>query len=258
MRYWLSLIDLGVPSDALSFSQTSFMQPLHLAVETPRHQLSASPTLQDRISNPDGRLRGGYEISSPLTYGASQGCTLGFTAITKDGETPGTQVLVTVSHCSHVPFHPDNWPWYQDGGGSFIGREILDPRTFTCRVKKFGFMVLRRCLWADANLLGVDQYQDSIGIALGDIGRTTEKDDCDQCSATIEIDEESPIIRIRSQDGIIVDNEPLHKIGKETGWTYGNVEDTCADRKYEDTDIYIKWVLPPFWWVAGHAGRLSG
>ena len=160
---------------------------------------------------------------------------MGFTAIPKSGDYAGSKVAVTAAHCSRVPFHPDDWPWYQDGGGSFFGRELLDPNVHRCPIGWYG--KFKRCRHADANLLWVE---DSIDIALGDIGRTTEKDDCDQCSATVEVDEDSPIIRIRSQDGMIVDNEPLHKIGKRTGWTYGNVEDTCVDREYEDTDIYIR------------------
>ena len=229
-------IELAVPIETISFSVEPAMQILRMPLETPRIPLSASASLEERIRVPDGRLRGGYEIQTPED--ASGRCTLGFTAIRMIGDKD--KAFVTASHCSYVPWLEDDGGWYQDWGGAFVGQEVTDPETHRCEKDVFGPNPTKDCRHADATLVGVSSFQDNVDIALGDIGRTIERDDCDHCSASRTIDQDNPIIRIASQDGRIVDNEQLHKIGIATGWTYGNVEDTCSDVEIDDSDIVIR------------------
>lgn len=50
---------------------------------------------------------------------------------------------------------------------------------------------------------------------------------------SLTIDHANPTLQITAENGYIIENEVLHKIGKTTGWTYGAVEDACADYEFD-------------------------
>ena len=67
------------------------------------------------------------------------------------------------------------------------------------------------------------------GVAIGDIGRTTERSSCRSCEISVAIDTVNPVIRIVATRDYIIVGEELDKVGVRTGWTYGDVEETCVD-----------------------------
>ena len=105
--------DLAIPIQMLSFAHASPVQQLYGTSRSvpSRPRMSSGPTLQDVISEPDDRLRGGYRIQAE---GAADVCTLGFTAAV-DRHTPGgyPSYFVTASHCSLWKFQLDHGYWNQ-------------------------------------------------------------------------------------------------------------------------------------------------
>ena len=239
--------DLAIPIQMLSFAHASPAVPL---VGTSRSTLSrpamsSGPTLRGVISAPDDRLRGGYMVQAE---GGPGTCTLGFTAAVKR-LTPGgyPSYFVSASHCSKVRFSLDTGYWHQpdtlprpvaeppeDPYPPGVGQETKDPEVHFCYIRNEG---LRSCRHSDASLVQT-YFRYDYGdfppprlIALGELGRTTERSNCASCEAPITIDTASPTISIVGTRSMIVDGEELDKVGQRTGWTYGNVEETCEDKQ---------------------------
>ncbi len=236
--------NLAIPIQMLSFAHESPAVPL---VGTSRSTLSrpamsSGPTLRGVISAPDDRLRGGYMVQAEGTGT----CTLGFTAadVYVEGMIVVPTYFVSASHCSKVRFSLDTGYWHQPDtlprpvpeppeGPRGVGQEVRDPEVHFCYIRNEG---LRSCRHSDATL--VSTYVTDIAdppmprrIALGEIGRTTERSNCSSSEAPITIDTVNPVISIVGTRSMIVDGEELDKVGQRTGWTYGNVEETCEDKR---------------------------
>lgn len=176
-----------------------------LKVPMPR---TMSHTLLDQ--HPASLIEGGWLIGP-------SGCTLGFPAFRTDG----TPVFVMNTHCT-----PTN-PGFDGGaitqGGVHIGTEILDPPGWNCGVWT--------CRHADAALISADRP-----MAFGKIARTTERTTADQSGGPLTIDHGNPTFTITGRRNDVFENEPLDKVGTRTGWSHGNVEDTCTDVFFDDDD----------------------
>lgn len=184
---------LGIPNEAVAIVNVS--RP-----HTSSHTL--------RSAHPNGVLEGGWQIES----GAGT-CSLGFVALRSDG----SPVFVTASHCTTTS------PGYDGGtitqGGVVAGSEILDPPVFACP-----WMGVPECRNADAALISASRP-----ISLGKIARTTARTDADISGGPLTIDHANPTFTITSKYPDTFENEPLDKVGRTTGWSHGNVEDTCTD-----------------------------
>ena len=184
------------------------------------------PTLRHRISVPDSSLRAGYQI----TANGGGTCTLGFTAIAR-----GEPVFVSNSHCSRDAWSLDHGSWGQPYTSPPVGVEIRDPGRRLCLEFNpavplpFSLppFIPHPCRDADAALIRV--HAAAPDIALGQIARTTDRSNCEDCSMPLDIDEDNSTIEITSFQGFNVLWETLHKIGRTTGWTYGYVVQTCVD-----------------------------
>ena len=91
-------MELSFPVEMLSFSEESPIRQLRISSGKRYTPSSSRPTLQDLITIPDARLRGGYGVKA---LGGGY-CTLGFTAMRT--ERPATTVFVSNSHCSRIPY----------------------------------------------------------------------------------------------------------------------------------------------------------
>lgn len=120
------------------------------------------------------------------------------------------------SHCTATRASYDGAYTYQ--GSNTWGKELLDPIDHSC------FFWNNPCRNADAALI-----EALVPIELGRIARTTSSAGCEDCLQPLTIDHTNPFIQIRSKGDDTYENETLQKIGQTSGWTYGNVEDTCAD-----------------------------
>ncbi|MDE2872603.1 MAG: hypothetical protein OXQ94_13065 [Gemmatimonadota bacterium] len=220
---------LAVPIAMMSFYETPAVQVSAVLGAKSYTSSANGSTLRSRISVPDSSLRAGYQIQA---VGGGY-CTLGFTAITFDGQ----PAAVSNSHCSSTAFSLDNAWSGQPTNSYHFGWEIVDPDKKWC----FGLtppfkigpipipipLVPHPCRDADAALMRVDTAK--AAIALGEIARTIDKSNCDDCRMSLDIDEDNPTIQITSIQPYNVANEILHKIGRTTGWTFGAVEQTCVD-----------------------------
>lgn len=151
-------------------------------------------------------------------------CTLGFNAQLGSGNGFVTNGFVTNSHCTKKrgevegTQHSQPWP-------GIIGTEILDPPFFTgspCPSK-------RKCSYAD---VAFDQLSQGVTAELGYLMRT---DSVNLGSLTIDgrfrIVGEAP-----SNAGV---GETLNKVGRTTGWTQGNVTNSCANVNVAGTTIIM-------------------
>lgn len=184
---------IGIPDEAVVFWEVEEVSV-------------ASLDLDD--AQPQGLIQGGWRIN-----GGGGGCTLGFPAKRASN---GAEVWVTASHCTLYDHQYDGGAFYQPS--RLIGYEILDPPPHTCGI----FPDL--CRNSDAALISA-----SAQIHLGKIARTTQSSGCDQCSAPLTINLNNPTFTIREASGYLFEDQTVHKVGQTTGWTYGAVEDVCAD-----------------------------
>ena len=230
--------DLAVPAGMISFSATSAVDELYLPVnEASMSQHPDSGTLRARTE----RLTAGYRVQAvPERY-----CTLGFTAVP---ERSRVELFVSASHCSQTRWSTDGGIWFQPAfnlathDDYSVGDEMLDPEPHDCLRNEW----VQRCRHSEATVVAVDTtppYRIP-PIALGQIARTTERVDCNDCSASVQIheyDKSMTITDVRVDRGGMV-GEILDKVGHQTGWTYGRVSSTCVDYTTVDefeTVVYI-------------------
>ena len=220
-------VELAVPVEMISFSEESPIRQLRESSRK-RYMPSSGHTLEDVIKIPDAGLRGGYKVKA---LGGDY-CTLGFTAMR--AKRPTDSVFVSNSHCSRIPYSTDYAVWGQPDSldDQHVGYETFDPETRRC--SKWRPFFRHDCRESDAALIAVTA--DS-GIALGDIARTTERKDC-ASDCKIKIDPANPVIRIGSARRTNMVNDELDKVGAKTGWTYGDVKETCKDKRQEG-GVYV-------------------
>ena len=220
-----AVVELEIPDEILFFSTASPIE-LHVSSAAAEPPLSTSNTLQG--VSPDGRLTGGYQVQA---VGNTE-CTLGFTARTQTRA--GTPVFVSNSHCSKRSFKLDRGDWGQPNTATIVGDEIRDPSLRRC----WKNATRQSCRESDAALIKTNADTE---IAMGEIGRPEKRHSLNGCPhGCLVINSDNPTIQIRGRSHSILDNEELDKVGRATGWTYGDVVKTCEDLK-SDTDG--KWRL---------------
>ena len=269
--------DLAIPLQMLSFAQASPAEPMYGTSRStrPRPRASSVPTLQDVISVPDDRLRGGYMVQAEHTTGT---CTLGFTA-TVMRKNPMVQLadtyFVAASHCSWHPFFLDRGYWNQPDNARGperedprhdyfprgVGREAIDPNPVPCYVdggwhKCHSDASLVQTYYIPDYVLPGDEHQIPRLIALGEIGRTKKRSNCGLCpDPVIAVDTVNPVIHIVSTKSNIVVGGILDKVGQTTGWTHGSVLDTCEDFNTQRFGVYIRCAIEAY---VTHGGGDSG
>lgn len=230
----LLLGQLHIPREAVIFEQTEYAMPF-------------SHDLRDRFSLYTSGLQGGWEISP--------GCTIGFPAIWE-----GSSVFVTNSHCTDAMYSYDGGSFFQPNSLSYprIGYERHDPPSYTCG------WIPDPCRNSDAAVIAAE-----VPIELAKIARTTYWAG-DGSSGSIIIDHDRPTFTITSRNNNNMQGEYLDKVGRTTGWTYGDVLDTCDD--VELSDGYVRECAdkvdaagdegdsgsPVFLWNFDHSVELRG
>lgn len=149
-------------------------------------------------------------------------CTLGFVA-----ESDGVRVLVTNSHCTDHVFGLDNpsYPWHQphpQANPDTIAWEWIDPPSFDCRDD---LLRLRRCRNADAAALRLTDFGQLGYIARTRYARWHEP-------GSTEINDQDPWFQLVRRKDNNMEGETLDKIGVATGWTFGDVTNTCEDKTF--------------------------
>jgi hypothetical protein len=218
------LPDLGIPQEALMVVVEGAGTDLGAAGRLP-----ASPnrtlTLQDQ--HPQGLIQGGWEIRRP-GVNQSHVCTLGFAVLRASDASPG---FVTNSHCTEIRTAYDGAEFRQPSG-PVIGEEILDPPWYVCPA-------YFSCRNSDSAL--IEAHAD---LDLGRIARPASSTPvgCEHCVGDLTVDSSQPYFTITAKVAHVFENELLNKVGRTTGWTRGDVEDTCDDRKSELEGSGDPWV----------------
>ncbi len=198
----------------------------------------AEPAADLRRFSPDSSLQAGYSIQ---TYhpdpdpDSSNRCTAGPSGVRGFGHPtkwfPPRQYFLINSHCSGVGFMRDTMTVGQPGVvRNPVGKEVADPEVLHDKCGKWPFKYY--CRHSDAAVVKVDTLLTDRSVALGMIARTREGIRRRQESEPplhIEVDPEDPTIEIVSVWGGAVKHEMLDKVGFVTGWTRGEVLETCKD-----------------------------
>lgn len=176
-------------------------------------------TLRDRVRP----VHGGYQINFfPTPSVVTLVCTLGFNAVSG-----GTNSFVTNSHCSNVQGGSETpTDYYQPLRGgttfnadNFIGVEVHDPHYFISLDCPAG----RMCRYSDAARA---EYAEGQEFLLARIARPVASD---PQLGTLEVDPVNSMFRVVSEQRNPVLGEVVNKVGRTTGWTFGEVFATCVN-----------------------------
>jgi hypothetical protein len=171
-------------------------------------------SLQDQVRP----IAGGFEVAN------FKSCTLGFNAFRE-----GVFGFVTNSHCTSRQGGVEDTRFYQNylaSGGEFVGVELADPDYFSGGDCPEG----RRCRFSDSSFIRYEAAN------LGDYGKLARTTSRGALSGSREIQTKTPRFTINGR-ALGVRGKPVNKMGRTTGWTFGNVLATCVDINVADTDI---------------------
>jgi hypothetical protein len=233
----------GIPSDAFAVELASPLKPL--------------ADLQTARVRP---VVGGYQINflnvNGVVPGVSLLCTMGFSAISELPPFTPNRSYVTNAHCTGtsgdgatVPM--DHYQPLMDpdddlfvNSEELIGRQVDDPfwslalDCIDADDAEGGLRLPAPCRWSDASR---GEYVADVPFQLGRIARpalynssTTEV----PVAGGLEIDAKNPTFRIVKEQPFAVLGETVHKVGRTTGWTSGEVIGTCID--YVTDDAFIR------------------
>lgn len=206
------LDQLGIPRDAVIIEKTD--------------PIIYTSTLQDRIRP----IQGGLQIAFSNFL-----CSEGFNGIRS-----GISGFVTASHCTNKQGGVEGTQHYQNfvASGNLIGTEIADPiySRSLCRINGINGRV---CRYSDSEFSSL-----SPGV-LQSLGFIERPDSINTNSLTI-----AGSFNITSEGDSFVGDQ-INKVGRTTGWTQGQVSQTCVNVGASGTnivqlcqDIAIANVLP--------------
>jgi hypothetical protein len=167
-------------------------------------------TLRDRVRP----VVGGLQINFPGYL-----CTLGFNAVAN-----GQNSFITNSHCTTTQGGTESTPYWQplqSVDGVQIGTEAADPQYF----RRNGCPGGRRCRYSDAARV---RYASGIQFTLGTIARTTGPN-----NNSVTIDGSFSI----AGEGSATVGQVVSKVGRTTGWTQGQVTNTCVNTGVQGSNI---------------------
>lgn len=202
-RLWAEgqLATLGVPAEAVIVEEVEPIRPLI--------------TLRDRFRP----VPAGVQI-----YFSGYVCTLGANAYRG-----GTFGFITNSHCTNTQGGVESTRYYQHNtSGGAVATEIADPGYFTGSGCPSG----RRCRYSDSSFARYDST------SLGEyrkVARTTSYGT--SSSGSLTVSSSSPRFTINGTAGYPSSGQYLDKIGRTSGWTYGQVIATCTDVNVSGTNI---------------------
>lgn len=177
----------------------------------------------------------GFQIYNPATGG---GCTLGFNAVIG-----GQNRFVTASHCSTTQYVIDGGAQRQATSlDAIIGTELHDrERTESCSGDTRRF-----CRRSDSSIYG---YSAGISPDFGYIARTLSVGN--GAAGSLVVDAANPRFRIVAKTANA--GQPvgtwIHKVGRTSGWTRGQVTSTCVRLSY----FNCQWVSKT-WSEPGDSG----
>ncbi len=203
----------GVPRDAVVFTVTEPTESLN--------------DLTDRVRPATGGLR---VNDDPFEH-----CSLGVNVAVGNA-----RMFLTASHCTDALAQLTGTSFYQstlNHSGHFIGTEVTDPSGFTTQHPDCDDAYVSpppspddRCRWSDVARIA---YEDSVASTHGEVAQTASADRWNGSTTIVGAFE------ITGKEYTVVVGDTVHKVGATTGWTYGDVDQTCADRRHPDNSNVI-------------------
>jgi hypothetical protein len=193
-------------------------------------QQPAALTLQDRFRPTEG----GFRVDSSLDPALNEttACTLGFNA-TRAG---GKSGFVTSTDCTGQAWQLDGAFFVQGPpfSANLLGREAVDPTGFR------GFNIFDSCpkyqVCRYSNSVFIDYYQ-GISSSQGVVARTTALTTTSTPNITVDPSTKFGIASGPSQPYLV--GLTLNKVGQATGWTSGQVANTCATFYQPGLGLYL-------------------
>jgi hypothetical protein len=142
----------------------------------------------------------------------------------------GVKSFITNSHCTATQGGNQGTLYYQplsSTANSSIGTEVADPTYFQGGVCPAG----RRCRYSDAARA---RYNSGVSSNLAQIARTTSRG---ALSGPLTISTANPFLTITAERANPVAGAQANKIGRTTGWTFGQIVGTCAAVNVSGTNI---------------------
>jgi hypothetical protein len=195
-----ALTRLGIPSSAYTIEVT---EPIHMAA-----------TLRDKWRPTQGGIQ--------IHFGQYL-CTLGFNA--DDGT---ARSFITNSHCTNTQGGVESTQYYQPTStvdATVIATEVEDPTYFRRGVCPRG----RKCRYSDSSRA---LYSSSVGSTRGAISKTSGAN-----NGSLEV---TGTFTVTSQDNSTTNfagGTIVNKVGRTTGWTQGNVTNTCVNTNVSGSNI---------------------
>jgi len=210
---------LAVPPDAVEVIQFDARSPEGEVAPAwlPGPVFPASGLLTDKLRP----VPGGAQISQ-VAQGQMDTCTLGFNLVAVlNGVLQPERYFVTASHCAHPRSQVLPSSMAQPVGSQFIGQELIDPGFFTGPGCPDG----RTCRLSDAAVFKytVPDSSDHGHVALPPVGGSLAF---------------SSLTTIVGIDGVWV-GSVIHKIGRVTGRTTGQITNSCANVLVSQTDMML-------------------
>lgn len=187
--------------------------PLEAVVLEKTERAVFAATLQDDFRS----IIGGLHIDYPASY-----CTLGFNTIYN-----GQPAFATNGHCSNNwGVGNDQTPYWQNTRNvstEYIGNEVAEARVFNNAVDSRCPTSANQCKWSD---LSFGSYIPAFHNqqAYGHIARPTQRT---QWGGSLTIAMPNFTIMITNEALFPFQGETVDKVGRTTGWTYGQVTATC-------------------------------
>jgi hypothetical protein len=196
-----SLARLGLPADAMVVQEA---QPITFAVGAPRPR-PGTLSLQGRVRP----IVGGVQINFPGFL-----CSLGFNV---------SGGFITASHCTNVQGGNNSTPYWQPLQSTDpvqIATEVADPNYVSGGTCPAG----RRCRRSDS---AKASYANGITFTLGGIART------DRVGRSLTITGQWSV----TGEAVATVGQTVNKVGRTTGWSQGQVTNTCVDTNVSGSDI---------------------
>ncbi|HEV8241806.1 MAG TPA: hypothetical protein VGS57_20755 [Thermoanaerobaculia bacterium] len=237
----------GVPRRAVLLQEGEPFAALPLVVD----KRAAPPVgIQDKVRP----VPGGVQVAFGCTTTTCFICTDGFPAML--GKTLG---FVINSHCTGERGTVDFTRYSQSlPSGGTIATEIADPPLFACDVG-------RRCRFSDAAFVKFDKKP------FGSFARIAKPDGNDPELGSVTMTPGTARFVIGGAGPSPLTGDVVHKVGRTTGWTYGEVVGTCVQVNVGDTDLTYGCQTavaagaaggdsgsPVFTWNGGNTALLQG
>lgn len=238
----------GVPRTAVRFAEGEPFTALPLVVD----KAHAAPSLG--IQSKVRPVPGGVQVAFGCTSTSCFICTDGFTAMM--GKTLG---FVINSHCTGERGVVDFMRYSQSfPSGGTIATEIADAPLFPCAPE-------RRCRFSDAAFAKFDKK------SYGSFARIARPDGNDPEVGSLVMTPGTARFTVGGAGPSPLTGDIVHKVGRTTGWTYGQVVSTCVTVNVGDSDLTYQCQTavaagagggdsgsPVFTWNGGNTALLQG